>query len=232
MLTDRQRATYERRMRLAFAEAGSGRVDELLGLLGNPPDVANVPASFWASMSAELVATLGAVIVEIAVSSAQALGDSIGIRQTMNWSAVNERAASWAARYTYQLVNGINVSSRAQLQGLVSGFFRSPEQDLKGLGVEIGKLFGPVRGDMIAVTEATRAAGQGEEALVDEIRRQKPGSRIVQIWQTSNDELVCPICGPLHGKRRGDGWTQPPPAHPRCRCAMGQQIAVTEVTNA
>jgi len=42
----------------------------------------------------------------------------------------------------------------------------------------------------------------------------------VEVWQTRNDEIVCPICGPRHGKEEGDGWTKDdgPPAHPRCRC--------------
>jgi hypothetical protein len=39
---------------------------------------------------------------------------------------------------------------------------------------------------------------------------------MVPIWQTSNDERVCPICGPKHGKEITDGKF--PPAHPRCRC--------------
>jgi hypothetical protein len=47
---------------------------------------------------------------------------------------------------------------------------------------------------------------------------------VVEIWLASQDELVCPICGPLHGKRRGQGWTEPPPAHPNCRCAVGTEF--------
>lgn len=42
-----------------------------------------------------------------------------------------------------------------------------------------------------------------------------------QVWRTSGDERVCPICGPLNGKRKSEGWsgvTGPPPAHVNCRC--------------
>ena len=42
-------------------------------------------------------------------------------------------------------------------------------------------------------------------------------------WNTAVDELVCPICGPLHGKfapygEPFEGGYDSPPAHPRCRC--------------
>ena len=42
-------------------------------------------------------------------------------------------------------------------------------------------------------------------------------------WNTGVDELVCPICGPLHNVIVGLDETFPggfrvPPAHPNCRC--------------
>jgi hypothetical protein len=44
-------------------------------------------------------------------------------------------------------------------------------------------------------------------------------------WRTAVDELVCPICGPLHQQRAKIGEAFPgniqnPPAHPNCRCAL------------
>jgi len=43
----------------------------------------------------------------------------------------------------------------------------------------------------------------------------------VMIWETANDERVCPICGALHRKREGEwGGLSGPPAHPRCRCGV------------
>jgi intein/homing endonuclease len=36
----------------------------------------------------------------------------------------------------------------------------------------------------------------------------------------------CPICGPLHGKPLGDGWTHAdgPPRHPNCRCWVNHEL--------
>ena len=44
-------------------------------------------------------------------------------------------------------------------------------------------------------------------------------------WNTAVDELVCPICGPLHNVVVGinetfPGGYQNPPAHPNCRCGL------------
>jgi hypothetical protein len=49
----------------------------------------------------------------------------------------------------------------------------------------------------------------------------------VREWSTAADDLVCPICGPLHGARAeiGEPYLSPtgeqfdgPPAHVSCRC--------------
>jgi hypothetical protein len=77
---------------------------------------------------------------------------------------------------------------------------------------------------MIAITEVTRAAAEGERATVREIA--KEGIKMVEVWQTKNDEIVCTICGPRHGKKVGDGWSRNdgPPAHPRCRCWINHEF--------
>jgi hypothetical protein len=75
---------------------------------------------------------------------------------------------------------------------------------------------------MIAVTEVTRASVEGERAQVRELAAQ--GVVLVATWQTANDELVCPVCGPRNGRREGDGWDSPPPAHPRCRCWLNHEV--------
>jgi SPP1 gp7 family putative phage head morphogenesis protein len=78
----------------------------------------------------------------------------------------------------------------------------------------LDSLYGPVRAEMIAVTETTRAAVQGQAALVDELN--KEGIVMVATFLTSEDETVCPICAPLNGKQVDE--SEFPPLHPRCRC--------------
>ena len=88
----------------------------------------------------------------------------------------------------------------------------------KALEVGMWEFYSEERARQLAVTEVTRAFAEGNMAAwraagVIEKRR----------WNTNNDELVCPVCGPLAGQVRGlddefgDGIPLPP-AHPRCRC--------------
>jgi len=160
----------------------------------------------------------------------------------VDWALVNEAASEWARRYTYDLVRGITNHTREALQRAVGDFFEEglTRGDLEG---QLSSLFGPVRAEMIAVTEVTRAAAEGQQGLVSEVAAQ--GIEMVDTWSTRNDELVCPICGPLHG-RDADGydagrtpyWMHPvsgqrygkPPAHPRCRCNDNWRLAKTPGT--
>ena len=105
------------------------------------------------------------------------------------------------------------------------GNFFSQNQTLAQLRDRLEGAFGPIRADMIATTEVTRAATEGERVLVELLKDQGLGFR--DIWETANDERVCPICAPLDGQEReGAGYVHPdsgfsydgPPAHPRCRC--------------
>ena len=86
----------------------------------------------------------------------------------------------------------------------------------------LGRVYGPRRAAMIARTEVTRAAMQGEVLIAQELAAQ--GIHMVAIWKTRNDELVCPICGPRHNKEKGDGWYNEEPAHPNCRCWINHRL--------
>ena len=187
----------------------------LLEYLGDPPRFENVPPEFWDEAGRELLQALSPFGERVYLDSARRMLETVSIG--VDWGLVNQAAFDWAETYTYDLVRGINDTSRQALQRAVSSYYRDQltQGDLRN---RLSSIFGPVRAEMIARTEVTRAAVEGERATVREI--EKEGIRMVEVWQTRNDEIVCPICGPRHGKREGDGWTKNdgPPAHPRCRC--------------
>jgi hypothetical protein len=240
MLSRAEREAFERALRAAFGRVMAAQAESLLATLGSPPDVRNIPDDVWNRLSTQLRAALEPLLVRMAVRSATGLVDESGLAGAADWTLVNGRAAAWANRYTFELVRGINSTTRDMLNREIASFYKDAGVDLKTLAGRIapdipdlrdrlGRIIrSDVRAEMIAVTETTRAASAGEQVLVDEIRRLNPNAPIVQIWLTANDELVCPQCGPLHGKRLGDGWTTPPPKHPRCRCGMGTSIDLTK----
>lgn len=212
------RSDWEAQLAHALAGLQQRELKRLMDALGDPPDLNNLHPEFWNEFSTtlrgELVPTLEKIFLD---SAEQMLGtSSIGV----DWDLVNQAATDWAARYGYDLVRGITDNTRAALQQKVSSYFQNgwTQQALRD---SLQSLFGPVRASMISVTEVTRAAVQGELAIVKEI--EKNGIKMIPIFQTSADSFVCPICAPLNGKQV-QSW-QFPPRHVNCRCWINHAFA-------
>lgn len=235
------REEMEGRLARALGKLQRSQLARLIEYLGDPPRVENVPESFWQEIGQELLEVLRPFLASLYQAQAAemlAAMPAIGV----DWALVHEAAATWARQHAGQLVAGINAHTREALGRAVSGFFEDglTRGELEG---QLAGLFGPVRAEMIAVTEVTRAAAEGQQGLVSEVAAQ--GIEMVDAWSTRNDELVCPICGPLHG-RDADGydagrvpyWIHPvtgvrygkPPAHPRCRCNDNWRLPDTPQT--
>ena len=82
------------------------------------------------------------------------------------------------------------------------------------------------RADVIAVTEITHTISVADDSTARYIEQRRP-VYLPPIWFTQEDEKVCPICGPLHGKGPV-AWAHMfptgPPAHPVCRCWKDRKI--------
>ena len=193
------------------------QLTELMSLLGDPPSVYNVPSSFWENGGSKLRASIEPILRDIYLEQAgTALTEtSIGV----DWGLINENAIDWASQYTFGLVRGMTETSRRLLRNSIDAYFRNPTT-LGDLQNRLLSAFGSQRAEMIAVTEVTRAAAEGEQRVVDQIIADNPGMESIDIWLTNKDDLVCPICAPRQNKPRGSNWTENPPAHPRCRCSL------------
>ena len=196
----------------------------ILEVLGDPPDLANIPDDFWDEEAARWMEALVPFGSKVYLDSARQLLETspIGI----DWALINERAVTWASSYTFELVGGINDTTRTALQSAISSFFEEPitRGDLEE---RISPLFGKDRAEMIAVTEVTRAASEGEQAVAKELA--KEGIEMIAIWQTDNDELVCDLCEPRNEQPKEKWDTDEfPPLHPRCRCWVNYELPEIE----
>lgn len=150
------------------------------------------------------------------------LGVSIAFDQFANiglafdWTLAHTEASRFASQYSYDLVRGMNATTRTQLQIAVDEWFTNPDS-LGMLRRQLEPTFGARRAQLVAQTETTRSAAEGSIAGYEQ-----SGVVAEMEWATVNDERVCPVCGPLNGKRaplRGtfEGGVRAP-AHPGCRC--------------
>ncbi len=223
------RGEVEKELAHIVARALGEQRKKILELLGDPPNLDNLTKEAQEELSKILRASLGPQLQEIFLQQAKQMLEeqTIGV----DWALVNTAAADWASKYTFELVKDIDKRSQELLQQAVSTYYRDG-QTLGQLEAALVETYGPVRAEIIATTETTRAAVQGESSVAAELAEQ--GILMDEIWVTENDEIVrkCPICWPAHQKRRdepidaeyygGRSWGEVhpdgPPGHPRCRC--------------
>jgi hypothetical protein len=216
------RDELERRLARIVGRDLRSELRTLMDLLGNPPRLANVPNDYWSNGWRDIQKDVEPVLLDVFLNQAEGLMTEIGIGT--NWDLVNTTASQWARQHTEGMLQQLFNTRYDHLNQVIPRFYEE-QWNLGQLRNELERWYSPVRAEMIAVTETTRAAVEGERALVEALQKES-GIRMVPIWQTSNDERVCPICGPKHGIEITDGKF--PPAHPRCRCWVTYEFAEQE----
>lgn len=207
---------YEAQLYRLLRARLNGQLDEVLAVLGDPPDLNKLTDEFWRTREGELLADLRPRIERMALEAIA----SAGLAVPVLWDEVviAREAAEWASRYSYELVRELTDNSREWLRRKVPQFIETPGMTTGQLRQELAPAFGERRAQSIAVTETTRAYAQGGRMVQEALRR--GGVEMERIWNTSGDERVCDICGPLDGVPERD-WglhSDGPPAHPNCRC--------------
>lgn len=224
------RDAFELDLATRLARVLSRQRREVIVLLGDPPNMVNIPAEWWTAAGIELQAVIAPIMEEIFLQQVGAVVDvaTIGIE----WGLANEAAITWANQYTFGLVTELNNTTRNAIQSAVRAFYDQglSINDLR-LRLMRDSVLGPVRAEMIAVTEVTRAAAEGERQTAAQIA-QDTGVVMIPIWNTADDEIAhkCPICWPRHLQPIMNG--EFPPAHPRCRCWVTYELPEPEAVMA
>jgi hypothetical protein len=190
--------------------------ERILEHLGDPPNLAMLDdAQFWNEEQREVIRVLRPELERMALAGAETATRILPVG--VEWGLVAQDAAEWAGRYSYDLVRGLNDTTRATLRTKVRSWIDTPGLTVGDLRRELRPLFGETRAQSISVTETTRAFAEGERAVANRVRAE--GLDLTAIWNTAGDDRVCPICGP-NDRKPQDKWegVEWPPAHPRCRC--------------
>lgn len=205
------RADFEAAVAKLLGRVNGNVRRELVALLGDPPNADALTTEVWAEIEKRYASTLLPELQNIYLAALEETAVNVGVG--FAWDIANERAIAWARQYTYELVQGINQTSRQWLASAVTDFYNA-DLSYTDLITRVATVFGPARATNIAVTEVTRAASAGVAEFERELNEMGVGTETVVT--TAEDDRVCPICGPKADKPvRVEGW---PPYHPGCRC--------------
>jgi len=84
------RDSWERRLAREAARLGQQALDDLTAVLGDPPDFASIPASFWDDATATMAAGVTPILRDAYMASAEAaLAESV---VGVDWAVVNQQA--------------------------------------------------------------------------------------------------------------------------------------------
>jgi SPP1 gp7 family putative phage head morphogenesis protein len=190
------------------------------------PDPTPLQPSFWDNEEGALWSVLVSTFVETMMDGFQGGIDLLppNIAVLIDFDVVNQAALDYARRYRYEWIKSIMETTRAQVQQAISDWIQSGAP-LPDLQATLTPIFGPMRAEMIAVTEVTRVYQEANVAswestgFVDEVN-----------YRTAKDDKVCPICSPLDGKTLPiKDTTDHPPKHVRCRCFTVPVVSIEAV---
>ncbi len=144
---------------------------------------------FWQEIEkllGELLLPEVRVAAQAGVAAANQAASTIGVAVDM--ALVNEPVLKWSREYTFELVRGLNETTRAALREAVVTW---QAQGLGKLGLPdllaaLEPLFGKERAELIGSTEVTRCFAEGNALAYQEI----PGA-LGEKWRTAQDERVC-----------------------------------------
>ncbi len=234
-VTDAMTAALDQYRRDIFRDVTRSNVYELAARAESPELNARLRQSIYDALLKVAAAggDVGKAQIEAEVFGVKAAPFDAGI--AIDWELVNTAVADWARAMSFDLTyaNEYSISQRTArgLRAAIASFVESSDMSMSELARQVESLFDAVRGEMIAVTEVTRAFAAGNQAAWEQ-------SKVVEgkQWNTAVDELVCPICGPLNGKvvklnETFGGFYDYPPAHPRCRCWISPVTIAPENIN-
>jgi len=130
------------------------------------------------------------------------------------------RINDWLGDYVPITTDRIDQTTADRIKQVIDAYRQTPGMTIQDVADMLRPVADPYRASMIAITEMTRASTQAVDNYQAYLTEN--GITTTMYWTTQNDELACPICGPLHNSPK-DEWpadlVDGPPAHPNCRCS-------------
>jgi len=177
------RAEIERRLARVLSRDLRSEMGKLLDYLGDPPNFANVPYEYWQNGWKDIQADVEPVLMEAFLESAEEV--MLRFEFGVDWDAVNTDAANWARAHSESILSDLFNRRYDFVNESVARYFEE-SWTISDLAERLRKWYDPVRAEMIAITETTRAVVEGERAIIRNLERES-GQAMIPIWMTAND---------------------------------------------
>ena len=145
--------------------------------------------------------------------------DRLGTQFAYPMDTVDERTLDWLNDYVPALNVELNATSTNIIKKVIDQYRITPGMTIDDVRKALSPAVDRGRASAIAITEITRASSHA--TIEYQTYLASKGVLMERVWNTDQDELVCPICSPLQRKGE-DEWIMEypsgPPAHVRCRC--------------
>lgn len=209
-LPDRQSRDEDAAAVLAMLSARHRQ--ELIRLLGNPPDLSRVPAAFWKKVRRETNEEAAALLLVMFLASSTFHGAASGIEQQAT-------ARIWSAGMANEIVDSYTTTTYNRLTRYAERW--TPAITAEEL--ELTSVLGPDRAARLGIDLNTTAqTAGGEWAVVTTV-----GTSPEDLWKTNPGLSMsgpCPVCEPLDGLPRyiwaAQFPTGPPEPHAGCVCEL------------
>lgn len=199
------------------------RVLKLVSQLQVPTSAAfaAIPRQLWDELYQDLLELLTLWLTDAFIDAHGSYSTDVEMRYEMAF--VIERAKTWARESAPALAQQLLNTTELNFMEIAwtSPYLPARNEDLRNM-LESSWAFSPSRARAIAVTEMTNVIAAAERYINKDMELR--GAKVFATWYTKKDERVCVICKPRHGKRKGEEWEQPPPAHVNCRCEVQYEI--------
>jgi hypothetical protein len=209
------RFELERQLAKVLSKDLRDELKKLLDYLGDPPNLLNVPADYWKNGWKTIQKHVEPVLVTFFVESF--LEAAIEVAVDYDLALVNTEAIEWARANSEEWLRQTFNRTYEGVGTLIPQAYESGWTKAE-LTKALERYYSPVRAEMIAVTEMTRAATEAEKAHEARLAA-ITGNHRVPLWFTASDDgRRCEICKGKNRKPIIDDVY--PPEHPRCRCRL------------
>lgn len=195
------------------------------------------PDPILSTLSRELTKVLPGALTRCAVEGAGVGVDSLSslrsaeefraAKKSVQFNAINKRAAAWARKHAAEMIVDITETSRKRIKAAIANLLEG--ESYRSILDKIAKAVGDDDHAMlIARHETMSAVSAGQrEAWAQAVEDDLLDGGVRRVW-IATPIGACPVCEKLDGKMAKIGGTYPggslgPPEHVACRCTEGLQ---------